>query len=246
MRTRSKNVSIDPQKDTPVLVNNERQSRFKGLIPVLNTMNALVVGCGSLGSHLIAMLSRMCPEAIYVIDHDKVEVSNLGVQDFTSDDVGYEKADIIANKYGAGRTIILPYVMRFEAFASDLLANRIKSLTHIFMCVDTMETRKHIFNSLMDVSYSGLIVDGRLDSNVGWVYAARKQLTRGWFGTTLYSDAEVITTGPRCAIQMTGYSAHGIAALMIGQAMRFSQDDSLINERIGFDYNHMLFFPAEE
>ncbi len=232
--------------EAPVLVNSERQARFNGLVPVLNTMNALVVGCGSIGSHLVAMLSRMCPASIYIVDYDKVAVVNLGVQDFTTDDVGEYKADVLSAKYGLGpRTVVLPYLMKFEEFSTNLLVNRIKAITHVFMCVDTMLTRQHIFQSLIENSYDRIIVDGRLDANVGWVYAARKQLTSKWFGTSLYGDEEVIKVDNHCAVQMTGYSAHGIAALMVGQAMRFSQDDSLINERIGMDYNHMLFFPAD-
>lgn len=237
--------------DSTMTLQEGPQAKFKGLIPILSNMNALVVGCGSLGSHLIAMLSRMEPEAIYCIDYDKVEPTNLGVQDFREEEVGQFKAECLANKCERRRskTIIMPYIMKFENFAPELLANRIKALTHVFSCVDNMKTREAIWEALYLNKWSGILVDGRLDSNVGWVYACRclginAGKEAAWYRRTLYSDSEVHPAAHQCAIQMTGYSAHGIAALMVGQAMRFS-DRALECERLGMDYNNMLFFPAD-
>lgn len=220
----------------------KRQSKYRGLVPVLNTMNALVVGCGSLGSHLIAMLSRMQPESICCIDMDDVATKNLGVQDYQENDRGRAKVEVMANKYGRDMTVILPYNMRFEQFAKNTLESRRDSFTHVFMCVDNMDTRMAIWQEFEPPKWSGVIVDGRLDANTGWVYACKN--LRDWYETTLYPESEVINTTNRCAIQMTGYSAHVVAGLMVAQAMRFSQDQSLPGEKCGIDLNNMIFFPV--
>lgn len=220
----------------------KRQSKYRGLVPVLNTMNALVVGCGSLGSHLIAMLSRMQPATIYCVDMDDVVAENLGVQDYQEEDKGRPKVEVMAYKYGGDITTIHPYNMRFEQFAKSILKWRRDFFTHVFMCVDNMDTRRAIWEEFEPPKWNGVIVDGRLDANTGWVYACKN--LRDWYGKTLYPESEVINTVNRCAIQMTGYSAHVVAGLMVAQAMRFSQDQSLPGEKCGIDLNNMIFFPV--
>ena len=219
----------------------QAQERFRALVPILQNMNALVVGCGSIGSHLIAMLARMQPASIYCIDHDDVSEENLGVQNFKSSDVGNSKAYIIARNNDEA-TIIEPFAMRFSQFSANYLENRIKAFTHIFMCVDTMKVRREIFDATVNKhAFNGILVDGRLDANMGWVYACRPFGT-DWYDKTLHSDEEGIKVANCCAIRMTAYSAHGIASIMIAQAMRLSQDESLNNLKCGMDYNNMLFF----
>lgn len=220
-----------------------RQSKYRGLVPTLNTMNTLVVGCGSLGSHLIAMLSRMGADYICAVDMDRVSEENLGVQDFMSEDLGRGKAEALALRYGRGRTAILPVTLRFKDYAKNLLESHITYFTHVFICVDNMETRTEIFDALTRRSYPNILVDGRLDANIGWIYTCSDAMSSKWYRGTLYPDSEVIKTANRCAIQMTGYSAHVVAGLMVAQAMRFSQDPTLEAEKCGIDLNNMLFFP---
>ena len=233
----------EPSKKKKRLV---EQNRFRGLVPVLETMNALVVGCGSLGSHLIAMLARMRPESITCVDHDDVSRENLGVQNFSSIDLGKNKA--LQTSIINTEVPVIPFSMKFEVFAeSGMLRQRVNKFTHLFMCVDSMKSRTAIFKySVKMCDYNGILVDGRLDANVGWVYACKHQGTGGdWYSKMLHSDDEVIEVANSCAIQMTGYSAHVVAGMMIAQAMRLSQDGALNNQKCGIDLNHMLFFPAE-
>lgn len=220
-----------------------RQERFKGLVPVLSVMRSLVVGCGSLGSHLITMLARKEPLSITFVDHDVVERVNLGTQNFSESDIGVSKTQALQKRL-EGQTRIKGFPMSFADYMAFCTIETADQFTHIFMCVDSMATRREIFSTFMAKKYAGLIIDGRLDANVGWIYAVNTayRRERTWFDKTLHSDEEVISVAHSCAVQMTGYSAPIIAGLMLAQAMRHSQDPTLPPEQCGIDLNNMLFF----
>ena len=65
----------------------------------IQNSKVLVVGCGGLGSPVIDLLSRAGIGKIGIMDHDKVNISNLHRQVmFTSDDVGKYKVNILKKK----------------------------------------------------------------------------------------------------------------------------------------------------
>ncbi len=225
--------------------NEPAQERFRGLIPVLSTMKALIVGCGSLGSHLTAMLARMKPAEINIVDHDVVGPENIGVQNYEPTDIGLKKTSTLFAKV-KNHVLIRGHPISFKKYAEYHLADeaQVNEFSHVFMCVDTMATRAEIWNKLYERKWSGILIDGRLDANTGWIYAGKTKWSSKWYPSTRYSDLEVIKVANRCAIQMTGYSAHVVAGLMVAQAMRHSQE-TLEPEKCGIDLNNMLFFPVE-
>ena len=65
----------------------------------IQNSKVLVVGCGGLGSPVIDLLSRAGIGKIGIMDHDKVNISNLHRQVmFTSDDIGKYKVNILKKK----------------------------------------------------------------------------------------------------------------------------------------------------
>ena len=65
----------------------------------IQNSKVLVVGCGGLGSPVIDLLSRAGIGKIGMMDHDKVNLSNLHRQImFTADDVGKYKVNILKKK----------------------------------------------------------------------------------------------------------------------------------------------------
>ena len=226
------------------------QARYKGLKSILDNMNALVVGVGALGSHLSLILNKMGAAGVYVVDPDIVQSPNLGVQAFNESDCGNAKVDAIAlQQRHTGKGVILPFCMEWEEFAKVSLPHRIKSITHVFMCVDSMKVRAEIFGNLVDLDWCGILVDGRLAANMAWAHSLALEYTEGgrqshsealWYEKTMYPDSEAVDV-QNCAVQMTAYSAYVTVGLMVSQAMRFSQE-KLAPESLGIDMNNALFY----
>jgi len=71
--------------------------------------NVVVVGCGGTGGRLLPMLCQIMSRGqwndlvptLTLIDGDEVEMKNLTRQNFIVDDVGRNKAECLAERYGA-------------------------------------------------------------------------------------------------------------------------------------------------
>lgn len=60
-----------------------------------------IIGCGGVGSWICPSLCLLTdPQQVVVIDGDKLEEGNLNRQLFTEDEIGQNKADALAKKYG--------------------------------------------------------------------------------------------------------------------------------------------------
>ncbi len=220
------------------------QVRFQGLVPIVSKMKALVVGCGALGSHLCMMLARMGIASLDIVDHDTIEPANMGVQDFTADRMGGYKAIAVENNCRrVGMEQVWGHPCKFESYSKRCVF-AYRGFTHVFVCVDSMVVRDIIMHYLRDVEWEGILIDGRLAANVGWVYVCRTT-PEGytWYEKTLFKDEEAVDV-QQCAGQMTGYSAHVVAGIQVAQAIRHAQED-LPPEACGIDLNNMLFFGAE-
>ena len=96
----------------------------------------------------------------------------------------------------------------------------------------------------MEGQFNGILVDGRLAANTLWIYASRFPEECRWYKNTLYSDGEA-TSVANCAVQMTGYSAHVTAGLMVVQGIRYAQED-IPAYGFGMDLNHMIYLDYKE
>ncbi len=136
---------------------------------------------------------------------------------------------------GAGRRLAL----RFERQVDDLwVALRHRSLTGtslpripdrfrrsmtldgaVFCCVDSIETRRRIFDHARD--HSVLFIDGRMNAEVMRVMAAtpRQPDTLTHYPTTLFTEAE--TYQGACTTRSTIYTASIAAGLMLHQFTRY-------------------------
>jgi hypothetical protein len=101
-----------------------------------------LIGCGGGGSHLLPDLVRLVPsDEIVVIDGDTLEEKNLDRQLFDSKDVGRNKAEALADRYG----LVSGWSRMPEYFHSNLL--RLKPRDWLFGCADNHACRKEILIS---------------------------------------------------------------------------------------------------
>lgn len=67
--------------------------------PNFKQSNILLVGCGGVGTELIKILITFPVRSLTIVDHDKIELSNLNRQFyFAKNDIGSFKSEIIAQK----------------------------------------------------------------------------------------------------------------------------------------------------
>lgn len=132
--------------------------------------NAVIVGCGGTGSRLLPMLSQLMSRGkwndmvptITLIDGDEVEVKNLARQNFITDDVGRNKAECLAERYGGAFEIPTVSIAQFfptnaQSMQRWLQSNVPDSMKRLvadrpavfFLCVDNMKARYSIIQSIL-------------------------------------------------------------------------------------------------
>lgn len=148
----------------------ERYQRNLGIIDQseLAEMQALVIGCGAVGSHLAKILAELGLSEIVLCDFDYVETANLSVQGFAEDDLGLLKTEAIANHCKAINSEISVSCVSERFTAKNLPLNREKRIV-AFLCLDSIDTRKTFFS--MYKARIDLLIDTRLASQAFEVYA---------------------------------------------------------------------------
>lgn len=111
----------------------------------------VIVGCGGTGSFLASRVCRLLigrQAEVYLVDHDIVEPHNVARQDFTLDDVGRPKAQILAERLSnrkAGFRRVVGYALApFDAQVHTLVFRRPARLQLVVGCVDNAAARREI------------------------------------------------------------------------------------------------------
>lgn len=127
-------------------------------------LHFIVVGAGGTGGYLIRDLSRLIgvnnnkyglETSMTIIDGDKVELKNLERQNFVSQDIGKNKAEISARRYGSTFGIDIGYIPEYIPDDANSKWNNIENLFAtkrciIIGCVDNNKTRKTLHNLYRD------------------------------------------------------------------------------------------------
>lgn len=105
-----------------------------------------IVGCGGTGGFAAEGLCRILPPnaTIFLIDHDRVELHNIGRQNFTYDDLGKFKSEALALRLTREYKRVIAYTTKPVAFSSIPLPGL------IIGCVDNGLARKDIADRIGD------------------------------------------------------------------------------------------------
>jgi len=187
----------------------ERYSRQRDIVPPekLEACKATVVGVGAIGRQVALQLAAMGIYWLQLIDHDRVEPSNLASQGYLEDDLGKAKVQATGDmchkiKYG------LEVHEVNERFRRSMEIGNM-----LFCCVDAIEGRRLIWQAVKDKI--NLFVDGRMSAEVLRVLTVCDVASYEHYPTTLFS-AEEAHIGP-CTAKTTIYCANIAAGLMIAQ-----------------------------
>jgi hypothetical protein len=152
-------------------------------------LHYLVVGCGGTGSYLVRDLARFVAvqnekygtkSAITLCDGDVVEERNLIRQNFIREDVGRNKAEVLAERYGNAFGITILAKAGFLPVAPEAAMQFVQDIPHAYRhatgissgqfqamvmigCVDNTETR-HVMSDMCRDSNWVLIDAGNTES----------------------------------------------------------------------------------
>ena len=126
--------------------NDERYSRQRDIVPPerIAGCKATVIGVGAIGRQVALQLSAMGIPWLQIIDHDKVEWSNLASQGYLEGDMGQIKVNATLDlcwRINANSQIhAVP-----ERFRRSMEIGNV-----VFCCVDRIDVRQLIWESVKD------------------------------------------------------------------------------------------------
>jgi len=186
-----------------------RTDRYRDLLPTekLAATSCTIVGVGAIGRQVGLQLSAMGVAEVQLIDFDTVEEVNLGPQAYLADDVGRTKVSATADLMQQLNPMLGVYTVP-ERFAKSTVVHPV-----VFCCVDSIDTRRHIWQSVRD--RASLFVDGRMAAEVMRIITVSGSQGRDRYPGTLFAAGEAHRE--RCTARSTIYCANIAAGLMVTQ-----------------------------
>jgi len=191
----------------------DRYVRQSGLLPqeLLRRHPVTVVGVGAIGRQVALQLAVMGVSPLTLIDPDRVAAVNLGAQGYLEADLGELKVDATTRLIGRlnADVEVVTHGRRFRRSedAAEVL----------FVCVDSIETRGHIFAAVKDKVR--FLVDGRMSAEALRVLTVRDAATLAHYPGTLFRSEEAYQ-GP-CTARTTYYGATIAAGLLVAHFARW-------------------------
>jgi len=136
-----------------------------------------LIGCGGTGGYLAQSLSRIAFDSqkeisLTFIDGDQVEEKNVGRQNFYPADIGFNKAQVLAERYSFATGLEIRYVPEFVSSGSisNNLGSAIYQSDIIISAVDSAGARKNLHEILLRISQRyGFIGSGEEKGLLVWI-----------------------------------------------------------------------------
>lgn len=189
-------------------MSEDRYIRQSGIFSqeLLNKHSVTIIGVGAIGRNVAIQLTAMGVENIRIFDPDTVEEHNVASQGYRGFDVGSSKVSATANacidiNKECG---IVTFSRRFSK------AFEVKKHV-VFMCVDSISTRKFIFDAIKDDI--SLMIDTRMAAESFRVLTVSNLSSQKKYEETLFSQDEAFPQS--CTSKSTIYCASIAAGFAI-------------------------------
>lgn len=169
-----------------------------------------VIGAGSVGSQLVAMLAKIGCAEIAVWDGDDVESHNIPMSAYRLADLGKPKVaalQALVEEQSGVRITAVPKMYEGESLTGTVVA-----------CVDSMEARMLLWDRIRDNPNVDVFVDTRIAEEFVAVYAVapcdRDSCER--YGKLLYPSSEAVrpTCGRHGIVYVTSVAASAACACL--------------------------------
>jgi sulfur carrier protein ThiS adenylyltransferase len=195
---------------------SNRYLRQKEIVPeaALGKVGATVVGVGAIGRQVALQLAAIGVPDIHLIDFDRVEEVNLAAQGFLEADLGKEKVLAVAEQCGKinGTILIHGHTCRFRRDFREQIGEA------VFCCVDDMDARKLIWNTVSKLPQFRFFADGRMSAETLRVLCATDSALT-YYPTTLFSQEEAFVGS--CTAKSTIFCANIAAGMMVEQFSKY-------------------------
>ena len=200
-----------------------------------------VVGAGGIGSFVVLTLAKMGFSDILVIDPDTIEEHNLPNQFYRIADIGKRKVDAlreIVNDYTGTDISVSGYMWRKE--------DEIDNGGVVISAVDSMKSRKDIYDSVKRNRDVVALIDGRMGGNQLEVYTCciRNSDDKNRYKDTLWSDQQA--TNVPCTERAVLYNVLNIASWIANQTRLVLSNKQYERQLIMDLENMILVVPQEE
>lgn len=190
--------------------------RFKGASWFIDMQytSVAVAGLGGIGSWASFLMARCNPYRLDLFDYDYVAVHNMGGQLFNIDEIGLAKSYCMYNK-----------IRKFYGGSSACYDSKFHASTPydiVLSCVDSMKSRKDIFELYMMQSPSGFLIDGRLAAEQFQVLCVDfrdSYSVKRYMEEFLFDDKEAEQT--ICSYRQTSHMSAMIASYMVNMAVNY-------------------------
>ena len=212
-------------------MSNERYSRQADIVPAdrLADCKATVIGVGAIGRQVALQLTAIGIPWLQLVDFDCVEESNLASQ-------GYLQNDLERPKVQATADLCQNINHHLEVHeVNDRFRRSMKIGDVIFVCVDSIETRRLIWQAIKDKAR--FVADGRMSAEVLRVITACDTKSREYYPSTLFAAEEAFRGA--CTAKTTIYCANIAAGFMVAQFTKYLR-------QLPIDYDIQLNLLASE
>ena len=203
-------------------------TRSFDLIPAdkIASNSFVIFGCGSIGSYTALALAKAGFKNLTLLDHDNVDVENIGPQFYKPDQIGLRKTTALAvnlDKFADanGYKFANQKFTYNELVDLEELSKLVNADTTVVCAIDSMKARKHLFNLLKDIPFKAFI-DSRMAIESLDIYSFCKEhvKSQGHYSKTLFSDADAVQAPcTNKAISYTSLIAGGVIAKLCKDAM---------------------------
>ena len=160
-----------------------------------------LIGCGSVGSTLAELLTRLGLTRITLYDFDTVEDHNLANQMFTQADVGKKKTDAVAERLRAINPLIRDdLIIEPEGWKGQKLSG------YVFLAVDNIDLRRRIAKENEYNPFIRAMFDFRTRLTDAQHYAAdwsKPKMKRAFFDSMAFTQEEADAETPVSACNVS-------------------------------------------
>ena len=208
-------------------------TRSSDLINNLDDFTFHILGCGAIGSSAALQIARMGATQFCLYDMDKVEEVNIGVSQYTYNDIDKPKVDALSDHL---RDIGVFKVSTYYEFFSEFYPQGNKDIA--ILGFDSMKIRLQAVEALFSIP--GVkplyIIDGRMGAEHYQQYIFDKP-TVSKYKKTWYPD-ENASLEP-CNAKATSYCSN-LSGSMIANAIRKLVTNQPYNKKFSFNFPNML------
>jgi len=192
----------------------KRFVRQSDLVPgdKIKLVDISIIGVGAIGRQVAIQAAAIGVPIIHLTDFDSVEEENLAPQGFLESDMGKSKVNAVADFCSKINSSVKIIKNNKKFKNSEFIDTSV-----IFCCVDSIETRKQIFNSVG--KRCQLFIDGRMAAESGRIYSTFDDQSREKYLTKIFPPEEAFRGS--CTAKSTIYNSNMMAGLMISQLTKW-------------------------